>query len=160
MAIVRLGTCGAVQRPAKLGDLLLATHGSVAVHRDPDYWTLMDEQQENGSGSSSSSSSSNGAAAGNGACANGLSTHVGARVSGSFVQGGGGGSTAAGGAVPLRPYRVTLPVRGDGGLGALLAKEAAAVVGEERVVQGLNASGDSFYSSQVRLRLGKAFACD
>lgn len=155
MAIVRLGTCGAVQRPAKLGDLLLATHGSVAVHRDPDYWTLMDEQQyDNPQQSGSGSSSSNGAASGNGACANGLPkvAETGVRVSDSFVQGG-GRSTAAGDAVPPRPYRVTLPVRGDGGLGSLLAKEAAAVVGEERVVQGLNASGDSFYSSQVRYPL-------
>ncbi len=31
MAIVRLGTCGAVQPPAKLGDLLIASHGSIAV---------------------------------------------------------------------------------------------------------------------------------
>ncbi len=31
---------------------------------------------------------------------------------------------------------------------------AKAVVGEERVLQGLNASGDSFYSSQVRHPMG------
>lgn len=31
MAIVRLGTCGAVQAPAKLGDLLVASAGSIAI---------------------------------------------------------------------------------------------------------------------------------
>ena len=31
MAILRLGTCGATQPPAKLGDMLVASSGSIAV---------------------------------------------------------------------------------------------------------------------------------
>ncbi len=31
MLVVRLGTCGAVQRPAKLGNLLIASCGSVCI---------------------------------------------------------------------------------------------------------------------------------
>lgn len=42
MAVVRLGTCGALRPPAKLGDLLIATEGAVCVRRDPDAWTLND----------------------------------------------------------------------------------------------------------------------
>ncbi|KAI8462564.1 MAG: nucleoside phosphorylase domain-containing protein [Monoraphidium minutum] len=42
MAVVRLGTCGALRPPAKLGDLLVAAEGAVCVRRDPDAWTLND----------------------------------------------------------------------------------------------------------------------
>ncbi|KIZ02202.1 hypothetical protein MNEG_5761 [Monoraphidium neglectum] len=42
MAVVRLGTCGALRPPAKLGDLLVAADGAVCVRRDPDAWTLND----------------------------------------------------------------------------------------------------------------------
>jgi len=31
MAIMRLGTCGATQPPAKLGDMLVASKGSIVV---------------------------------------------------------------------------------------------------------------------------------
>ena len=93
MAIIRLGTCGAVQRPAKLGDLLVASKGSISIRREPDYWT-----------------------AGNG----------------------------------HQPYVCSLPVPADPQLSAILVAQAAALVGGDRVVEGLNASADSFYSSQVR----------
>ncbi|KAL6753071.1 nucleoside phosphorylase domain-containing protein [Haematococcus lacustris] len=94
MAIVRLGTCGAVQRLAKLGDLLVASSGSIAVRRNPDAWTQ-----------------------------------------------------------PLQHahYCSSLPVPADPLLTSLLVEEAAKQVGSGRVVQGLNASADSFYSSQGRL---------
>lgn len=42
MAIVRLGTCGALRPPARLGDLLVASAGAVCIRRDPDAWTLDD----------------------------------------------------------------------------------------------------------------------
>lgn len=121
MAIVRLGTCGAVQRPARLGDLLIATHGSIAIHRNPDFWTLSMQ----------------------GAAGNGSSSSGAAPSSSKSVQ---EGSSVA----DARPYRLCLPVPADQELGSLLVEEAAAAVGAGRVVQGLNASADSFYSSQVR----------
>jgi len=99
LAIVRLGTCGAVQPPAKLGDLLVASAGSIAVRRDPDAWTL---------------------------------------------------PRAAGGRTRTQPYATTLPVAPDPQLASLLVEEAAKQVGADRVVEGLNASADSFYSSQGR----------
>ncbi|EFJ47292.1 hypothetical protein VOLCADRAFT_92031 [Volvox carteri f. nagariensis] len=132
MAIIRLGTCGAVQRPAKLGDLLIATHGSIAIRRDPDYWTFQ-EDYDSGYDSSSSAGSnvSNGGAGNgrsNGAAANGTAT-----------------------AAVRKPYVTTLPVPANPQLAALLAEEASRVVGRDRVVEGLNASADSFYSSQRRV---------
>lgn len=45
---------------------------------------------------------------------------------------------------------LSLPVPADPELSTLLVAEAAALVGPGRVVEGLNASADSFYSSQVR----------
>jgi len=47
-------------------------------------------------------------------------------------------------------YAVTLPVQPDPTLCALVLEEIEKEVGPDRVVQGLNASADSFYSSQVR----------
>ncbi|KAG2498251.1 hypothetical protein HYH03_004001 [Edaphochlamys debaryana] len=137
IAIVRLGTCGAVQRPAKLGDLLVASHGSIAVRRDPDYWSMleMDEHQP-------SALTANGSGSSNGHAANGHAAAV-AQPNLCFVE---GPSAPAG----RRPYAVSLPVRSDPGLASILVEEAAAVVGPGRVVQGLNASADSFYSSQGR----------
>ncbi len=46
MAIIRLGTCGAVRPPAKLGCLLLASKGSICVRRDVDAFTRMYETIE------------------------------------------------------------------------------------------------------------------
>ena len=40
MAIVRLGTCGAIQPPAALGVTTVAFPGSVFIRRDPDAFTL------------------------------------------------------------------------------------------------------------------------
>jgi uridine phosphorylase len=119
MAIVRLGTCGAVQRPAKLGDLLLASHGSIAIRRDPDYWTLLEGYESHAAKGSAGNGKSNGSA---------------------------NGHSLAG----RKPYAMSLPVPANEQLAALLAVEAARVVGTDRVVEGLNASADSFYSSQVR----------
>ncbi|KXZ47755.1 hypothetical protein GPECTOR_33g637 [Gonium pectorale] len=130
MAIIRLGTCGAVQRPAKLGDLLIASHGSIGIRRDPDYWTLLDSE--------SSLEHTNGHKQSNGSGGNG---------SANGHANGHSGAAAAGG---RKPYAVALPVPADPQLAALLSEEAARVVGAARVVQGLNASADSFYSSQGR----------
>ncbi|KAF5834014.1 hypothetical protein DUNSADRAFT_9451 [Dunaliella salina] len=47
-------------------------------------------------------------------------------------------------------YAACLPVLPDPKLCALVLEEAQKEVGPERVVQGLNASADSFYSSQGR----------
>mmetsp|Transcript_11383 Transcript_11383/g.24464 ORF Transcript_11383/g.24464 Transcript_11383/m.24464 type:complete len:371 (-) Transcript_11383:889-2001(-) len=93
LAILRLGTCGAVQPPARLGQMLVASQGSISIRRNPDAWTL-----------------------GNG--------HA--------------------------PYILSHPVPPDADMAALLVEEAAAAVGAENVVQGVNASADSFYSSQGR----------
>lgn len=147
MAIVRLGTCGAVQRPAKLGDLLIATHGSIAIHRNPDFWTLGLESGAPAAitslPTSSTASSSNGNGNGNGSPGG----HV--RASGSSFAYADTGLGVEG----VKPYRLCLPVPADAELSALLVHEAAAAVGSGRVVQGLNASADSFYSSQVRYGL-------
>ncbi len=93
MAIVRLGTCGALQPPAKLGDLLIASAG-LLVRRNPDAWTA-DGQDA---------------------------------------------------------YTVSLPVACDADLAATLTAEGRSLLGEGNVQQGLNATADSFYSSQVRER--------
>ncbi|GLI71265.1 hypothetical protein VaNZ11_016385 [Volvox africanus] len=130
MAIVRLGTCGAVQRPAKLGDLLIAAHGSIAIRRDPDYWTLMDGRESLFRAS-------------NGASRNGT-------ANGTASTNGSGGAATSGGFTGRKPYMTSLPVPANSQLAALLAAEAAQVVGPDRVVEGLNASADSFYSSQGR----------
>ncbi|KAG2427917.1 hypothetical protein HYH02_014519, partial [Chlamydomonas schloesseri] len=139
MAIVRLGTCGAVQRPAKLGDLLIAARGSIGIRRDPDYWTLahqhVHQQQHHATGNGSGTSAAGGAPAP-------------AAANGNGAAGGLSYSYGAGAAAGTRPYMVSLPVPADDELAALLTAEATAVVGAGRVVQGLNASADSFYSSQ------------
>lgn len=49
------------------------------------------------------------------------------------------------------PYRITRPVAPDAALSAALLQEASNLLGSERVVAGLNASADSFFSSQGRL---------
>ena len=140
MAIVRLGTCGAVQRPAKLGDLLIASHGSIGIRRDSDYWTLAFQKEQEQAQLQHHAAGHGGLTAANGN-GNGFGNSNGGGLSYSY------GSGAAAGA---RPYMVSLPVPADGELAALLTAEATAVVGPGRVVQGLNASADSFYSSQVR----------
>ncbi|KAG2439128.1 hypothetical protein HXX76_004495 [Chlamydomonas incerta] len=151
MAIVRLGTCGAVQRPAKLGDLLIAAHGSIGIRRDPDYWTLAhqhEQEQEQQAAAAAGHAHQQHHAAGNGAgaaaAANGNGSAAGAAAGGLSYSYGSGAAAGA------RPYMVSLPVPADDELAALLTAEATAVVGAGRVVQGLNASADSFYSSQGR----------
>ena len=49
----------------------------------------------------------------------------------------------------LEPYAFTLPVHSDSELVSSLANEAGQTMGSGNVVQGLNATADSFYSSQV-----------
>lgn len=93
MAFIRLGTCGAVQPPASLGCLLVASQGSIFVRRDPD----------------------------------------------AFVY----GSTR-------RPYQFSLPAPSDVELSSILVRCARQQLGDDRVVQGMNATADSFYSSQGR----------
>lgn len=45
LAIIRLGTCGALQPPAHLGCFLVASEGSVCVRRDPDAFVLGSQVQ-------------------------------------------------------------------------------------------------------------------
>lgn len=49
----------------------------------------------------------------------------------------------------LDPYSFTLPVASDPELVSSLAREAGGIMGHGNVVRGLNATADSFYSSQV-----------
>ncbi|KAG2494589.1 hypothetical protein HYH03_007355 [Edaphochlamys debaryana] len=142
MAIVRLGTCGAVQHPAKLGDLLVASHGSIAVRRDADYWSLLERDEHQPSARTANGGGSSNGHTANGHAANGHGPAP-AAPDVCFVE---GPSALAG----RRPYSVSLPVRSDPYLASILVEAAAAVVGPGRVVQGLTASADSFYSSQGR----------
>lgn len=94
LAVVRLGTCGALRPPAVLGSLMVATPGAVCIRRDPDAWTHGDGRPR---------------------------------------------------------YTVSAPVAADPVLRQLLVEACEQQVGAEGVVQGLNATADSFYSSQGRL---------
>ncbi|GAB4817801.1 hypothetical protein N2152v2_004847 [Parachlorella kessleri] len=96
MAFIRLGTCGALQRPARLGDAIVASPGSIFIRRDPDAFTL-------------------------------------------------GGDA--------KPYIFSLPVPADPVLTHQLQRHLAARLGEDHVREGLNATADSFYSSQGRVSL-------
>ncbi|GFR52160.1 hypothetical protein Agub_g14691 [Astrephomene gubernaculifera] len=152
MAIVRLGTCGAVQRPAKLGDLLIASHGSISIRRDPDYWSLLESASHHhtaGNGDSNCASCNN-----NSSNMNGLAVHASINTNGATAgtngQTHGAGSNSSNCMIGRKPYTVAMRVPADAQLAALLAAEAERVVGAERVVHGLNASADSFYSSQGR----------
>jgi len=60
-----------------------------------------------------------------------------------FAPGGGGGGSNS------KAYWISAPVPAHRGLSALLTAKLAEAVGEESVVQGMNATCDSFYSSQV-----------
>ncbi|GAX77180.1 hypothetical protein CEUSTIGMA_g4626.t1 [Chlamydomonas eustigma] len=96
MAVVRLGTCGALQPPASLGQLIIA-HSSINIRRNPDAWSDL--------------------------------------------------STAS----MLPAYMFTLPVQADPHIVRLLAEEASSTMGASNVISGLNATADSFYSSQGRV---------
>ncbi len=48
-----------------------------------------------------------------------------------------------------KPYAFSLPVPADPVLSHLLKRQLAARLGEDGVVEGMNATADSFYSSQV-----------
>lgn len=50
----------------------------------------------------------------------------------------------------LPPYRFSRPIPSDPLLSQALQQEAARRLGEENVCSGLNATADSFYSSQGR----------
>lgn len=93
MAIVRLGTCGALRPPARLGSFMVASPGAVCVRRDPDAWTHADGR---------------------------------------------------------RHYMVSSPVPASSQLVQQLLAACTAQVGPDLVIQGLNATADSFYSSQGR----------
>ncbi len=92
MAVVRLGTCGALRPPASLGSLVVASAGAVCVRRDPDAYTRADGRPH---------------------------------------------------------YIVSAPVRPDEELSALVVAAAREAAGGSAVLEGLNATADSFYSSQV-----------
>eukprot|EP00879_Flechtneria_rotunda_P020628 GHRR01021707.1.p1 GENE.GHRR01021707.1~~GHRR01021707.1.p1 ORF type:complete len:312 (+),score=96.98 GHRR01021707.1:257-1192(+) len=94
MAVVRLGTCGALRPPAVLGSLIIASKGAICIRRDPDAWTYRDGRPH---------------------------------------------------------YTVSAPVPADTQLAQLVVEAATEQVGVQAVVQGLNATADSFYSSQGRL---------
>jgi len=103
MAFARLGTCGALQRPAECGCIIVASKGSVKVLRDPDAF-----------------------------------------------DGGEDGERPA--------YRIAKPVPADAQLSQLILDNLRAKFKElhddEMVLPGMNASADSFYSSQGRVGLG------
>ena len=46
MAIVRLGTCGALQKPASLGSIIVSDPGSVFVRRNPDAFHDLDHHYD------------------------------------------------------------------------------------------------------------------
>ena len=50
------------------------------------------------------------------------------------------------------PYILTQPIAADAQLSKLLFDQCIAAVGGDAAQQGLNATADSFYSSQVRLK--------
>ncbi|WIA16113.1 hypothetical protein OEZ85_012832 [Tetradesmus obliquus] len=93
MAVIRLGTCGALRPPAKLGSFMVASPGAVCVRRDPDAWTFDDGRPH---------------------------------------------------------YTVSAPVPADPQLVQLLVAACTEHGGADSVVQGLDATADSFYSSQGR----------
>ena len=115
MAFVRLGTCGALQLPARLGSLVVAD-GAILVLRNPDAF---------GSG---------------------------------LLEGDREGGSDAEAQLQLQqqqqqlppPYCFSRPIPSDPALSAALQREAAALLGPEGVCSGLNATADSFYSSQGR----------
>ncbi|EFN59386.1 hypothetical protein CHLNCDRAFT_137869 [Chlorella variabilis] len=96
MAIVRLGTCGALQPPAHLGSFVVADPGAILIRRNPDAFTP--EGEEGG----------------------------------------------------LVPYTFSRPIPSDPALSLALEQEAVRLLGPEGVCRGLNATADSFYSSQGR----------
>ena len=49
------------------------------------------------------------------------------------------------------PYILTQPIAADAQLSRLLFEQCVAAVGSDKAQQGLNATADSFYSSQVLL---------
>ncbi|GMH36897.1 hypothetical protein BSKO_04770 [Bryopsis sp. KO-2023] len=99
MAILRLGSCGGIQPPARLGNLAVASKGSICIRRNPDAFSNS-----------------------NGSCP---------------------------------PYTLCHPALPDERLTKLLIEEGQRQFGEDAVVECLNASADSFYSSQGRV--GVAF---
>ncbi|PRW58451.1 uridine phosphorylase [Chlorella sorokiniana] len=96
MAFIRLGTCGALRPPARLGSFIVADPGAILIRRDPDAFSPEGE-----------------------ACG-------------------------------LPPYRFSRPIPSDPLLSQALQQEAARRLGAENVCSGLNATADSFYSSQGR----------
>jgi uridine phosphorylase len=112
MAFVRLGTCGALQPPARLGSLVVAD-GAILVQRNPDAFGsgLLDDDCDGSSG--------------------GVEAQL------QLQQ------------LPP-PYCFSRPIPSDAALSAALQREAAALLGAEGVCSGLNATADSFYSSQGR----------
>lgn len=49
------------------------------------------------------------------------------------------------------PYILTQPIAADAQLSKLLFEQCVAAIGSDKAQQGLNATADSFYSSQVLL---------
>lgn len=169
LAMVRLGTCGGLQQHTPLGTVVLAFPGSICIRRDPDAFTI-NQQHLQASSPANGSGHGNGKPAaaaqvvdaqpggmnGNGSHANGNGAGVGTPLgsgavaaAGAAACGGGGGDGAVQGLVPY--YRLSLPVPGDEELTGLLERELHFLLGEQNVARGLNASADSFYSSQGRL---------
>ncbi len=139
MAIVRLGTCGAVQPPAKLGDFLVASHGSIAIRCIHTHCGIAGGEAALGCGSWVRWWREHGRP---------LRSCVSCRRDPDAWGRQGTKGRAAG-----PHYAASQPVGADAGLAHVLVEEAEALVGAGHVVQGLNASADSFYSSQVGLLL-------
>eukprot|EP00899_Mesostigma_viride_P015371 jgi/Mesvir1/23835/Mv10640-RA.1 len=131
MAFIRLGTCGILQPVAALGGFVVASKGSVVIRREPDYFEHV--AAASGKGSKGSDEGKNG---------NGVN-----------------GSPLIAGMTPPAPreapYRISRPVPADAALSALvyerLMEVTGAVPGDGQVVEAMNATADSFYSSQGRI---------
>lgn len=156
MAVLRLGTCGALQPPARLGSFVVADPGSILIR-----WAGGGAEREQRGG---------GCHAGSGCllpCALCM-LHVHAAGLNSHLPPSRYTPTATlplstlprrrnpdafspeGEAAGLTPYSFSRPIPSDPQLSAALAAEAAAWLGTEGVCAGLNATADSFYSSQGR----------
>lgn len=139
MAVLRLGTCGALQPPARLGSFVVAEPGAILIRwGGRAAWRL-----ESGDG-----------------CGAPVScvvhppiprtrTHTLSRRAPPCRRNPDAFSPE-GEAAGLTPYTFSRPIPSDAPLSAALAREAAARLGGEGVCSGLNATADSFYSSQGR----------
>lgn len=130
LRIVRLGSCASLRPDLPVGSVAVASEGSVFIRQNPDAWGL-------------------------GSTAAGIEEGIGAGGGENNGGGGGGdGTTSVTREVPIEPYVCQGVAPADEGLSRGVLKELEnALAGEGVEVVGcLNASADSFYSSQGEKR--------